>query len=506
MFNFSKIKSILEVSKMFLRLFILFLPILTIIVFALVHFGANILFQDIPFSEVIRYTLSITLIFSILFYFYALYGSNSKEVKYFYNRWLGNYFTYRLLMFIYVACIFTYLLLQSAAPQSTVPNNRTTTIVTEQTSSSNAQTSKTTTEQNSSSDTKTPTTIDQKPSLDYRTLGTIAAAFAGVIIYLVKTEENNRRNALKYTTDNRSDWMKYGRECTAQLIKNNEKFLILIDQKHLYKTINTNSASSGSGNNPDSGKILDVYQKFMSELICSLADIRENIAALKLHYNFVGGRDNVLLKLLDMHQETIIEFEPSVSNQTLNDRKLRDKIRYILNELLWHTQIYNKVEWERLKEEVSYVGNIDVRDQYIKLKMIDKREKYYFAQILQNWNMIKKDYRNYDKNLLDLSIITTYCKLIKPKTPSDVKERLDDEKQNNLYKELKSLYKVEIKQFLKYLKVIKESDFNRYISSNPKFYSSDALRNQLQEKIQNKIVPDNLDTWPEFDTQDNQNN
>lgn len=483
------------------------MPVIITTMFAIVHFIASFsysiikkyidgIFNNPTGSEVILFILYVFLFF-FLSYLLIFLLFQSKRAKYFYNRWLGDYFTYRLIVFIYAACVFTYLLLHYTSPQSASPNaNTTTTTVTEQIIYSNTKTSETTTaeqvpssitqtsestttEQNTKAS-KVPTT-NQSSSFDYRTLGTIAAAFAGVIIYLVKSEENNRKNALQYTTDNRSDWMKYGRECTAQLIKNNEKFLNLIRRKRQYDKVKNKS-----------DKYLDVYQKFMSELICSQTDIHQNITNLKLHYNFVGGRDNVLLKLLDIYREEILK---ATQNPPHSSRK---QINYILNELLWHTQIYNKVEWERLKEEVSYVGNIDVRDQYIKLKMIDKREKYYFAQILQNWDMIKSDYPRYNQGLLNLSIITTYCKLIDAKTNDGVQKRL----QNNLYKELQNLYGQEIDEFKKNL-----SSFKLDISSNPKFDSSDNLRNQLQDKIQSKIVPESLDTWPEFnaETQDTPN-
>lgn len=198
-------------------------------------------------------------------------------------------------------------------------------------------------------------------------------SISAACLTLVRNQEDkNRSAALQYITDKRIDWLKDTREITKALCKNVTYYLYEI--------------SEGNDDSKDEDKLREAYSNIM-----------EAIAGLYIRYNFSGERDQILLHLLDTVQFELAKYKIIKSNTDIQTPIVKDmqkeKIRKILELLIIHTQVYLKLEWERIKEETIYEGDINFRRKIIKEKMVKERLKLY------------KDRVNYEKRSADIENI-----------------------------------------------------------------------------------------------------
>lgn len=204
---------------------------------------------------------------------------------------------------------------------------------------------------------------------------------------MVRTQEDkSRQAALQYITEKRIDWLKDTRSMTVDLYKNATLYL--------YDDIDKFS-SNGLDNMTENDK-----KDNADKLISAYADLMGAIAGLYIRYNFKGERDQILLHILDSIQEKMSEYKERRClgrTESFNDSgNLKKDIRKLLELLMLHTQVYVKLEWERVKEETIYEGSINLRGKYIKKKMVKKRLQLY------------RDRENYDNDKKNIDILKYY--------------------------------------------------------------------------------------------------
>lgn len=204
---------------------------------------------------------------------------------------------------------------------------------------------------------------------------------------MVRTQEDkSRQAALQYITEKRIDWLKDTRSMTVDLYKNATLYL--------YDDIDKFS-SNGLDNMTENDK-----KDNADKLISAYADLMGAIAGLYIRYNFKGERDQILLRILDAIQEKMSEYKERRClgrTESFNDSgNLKKDIRKLLELLMLHTQVYVKLEWERVKEETIYEGSINLRGKYIKKKMVKKRLQLY------------RDRENYDNDKKNIDILKYY--------------------------------------------------------------------------------------------------
>lgn len=188
---------------------------------------------------------------------------------------------------------------------------------------------------------------------------------------IVKTQaDKSRLVALQYITEKRIDWLKDTRMLTVDLYKNVTIFLYMTPIYDFYKDY----------------KLRDAYGNIMA-----------SIAGLYVRYNFSGERDTILLHTLDALQKHIEECKKALMNFdeiTFNSEKTQ--IRELLELFMNHSQVYVKLEWDRVKEETIYDGSIKLRGKIIKKKMVKERgrlykkiQKYklYNGEVLEDYNI-----------------------------------------------------------------------------------------------------------------------
>lgn len=211
-----------------------------------------------------------------------------------------------------------------------------------------------------------------------------ASALAGFSTH----EDNNRQIALRYITDKRADWLNEQSNVTAELCKRVNDYILLY--------------------NLHVGKLLDENQ--CEKLITLHSEIIANITRLYLRYNFAGGRDSVILRLLRLIQEKMDLWSRSVQCNTVlslpDYDKEKDDLYKCLNLLVLHSQVYSKLEWERSKDEARYIGNMMMRSRLIKKLMTNKRLNLYKKQIEFN-----EKAEDIDMSKLDLKAV--YEELLK---------------------------------------------------------------------------------------------
>ncbi len=126
---------------------------------------------------------------------------------------------------------------------------------------------------------------------------------------------NNKRLAVEHITDKRVDWMYEVRNELSVFIA-----------KAFY--------------------IVDKYKSTVNKVPASLdyMDLNKSLAKLKLLFNIDDGRDIVIIKLLESIKDNL-----SISNNDFNFDTFIDDC----NKLTRESQIYLKLEWERVKIETS---------------------------------------------------------------------------------------------------------------------------------------------------------
>ena len=170
-------------------------------------------------------------------------------------------------------------------------------------------------------------------------------------------ESSSRQHALQYITNKRFDWLRDIRTLTSKLCGKMSLAEIYFDE--------WNGEINEEEKNKKKLMFMEKYSK-----IC------EVMAKLYLYYNFGGERDHILLLLLrklDTELKIMTEQVNSTSSRQ-SEKKDREKILKLLED---HTQVYLKLEWERIKDETKYAGNIKQRSHFIRKKMIKQRQKLY---------------------------------------------------------------------------------------------------------------------------------
>lgn len=168
---------------------------------------------------------------------------------------------------------------------------------------------------------------------------------------IIRSQEDKTRSvALQYVTDKRIVWLKDTRSLTTSLCKSVTYYLY--------------------DNNDNKEKTREAYSQIM-----------EAISGLYIRYNFSGERDQILLHLLDAVQHELEKIK-LIYNSDSNEYCIRkeiqkEKIRKILELLMLHTQVYLKLEWERVKEETIYEGDISLRKYFVKERMVKERLRLY---------------------------------------------------------------------------------------------------------------------------------
>ncbi len=195
-------------------------------------------------------------------------------------------------------------------------------------------------------------------------------------------ENTNREIAMQYITGKRLDWLKRANVLTAQLCSDLCEYIFiynnLVNNKNYYDKLN----------------------RSYSKMIFVLTD-------LYLHYNFTGGRDRKILSLIRLIENNVREFQENIEkrNDEFVHRKLKE-LEKAVDALVKHSQIYHKLEWERIKEEAHYTGNIKLRDKVIRKNMVKTRLRLYEKQVA---------FDNEDIEMDSLSLEQTYRELLSQK-------------------------------------------------------------------------------------------
>lgn len=152
-------------------------------------------------------------------------------------------------------------------------------------------------------------------------LSALISVAAGVIVsgftLLVERKNNKRLLSVQYITDKRVDWIYALREELSNYIS----FSFYFVGKYILPDLSTNES-----------------------MLKDLCRINKSIAKIRLLLNFSGERDQKILNLLGEIQNNI--------NQDSDEFKLQkfhEDIAFLTNE----SQIYLKLEWERVKLEAS---------------------------------------------------------------------------------------------------------------------------------------------------------
>lgn len=218
-------------------------------------------------------------------------------------------------------------------------------------------------------------------------IGTIITGVGVVAAYVLKSDENNRQNTLKYTTESRSKWIDDGRQLTSELSYAVSEYL------SYFSTINKGFSLK---------EFLDTFDR-----------LNKIIPALYMRFNFNGARDRILLVILNRMLNSVRDIKDEVDkNGEYGLRKVigkKEELQNLVTIFVLHLQIYYKVEWERLKREVKYVGNVNARDYYIKEKMVNLRNTYYKNQITREQAIFKD---GIPLEVIDISVFSVYLRLM----------------------------------------------------------------------------------------------
>ncbi len=190
---------------------------------------------------------------------------------------------------------------------------------------------------------------------------------AAILTGFLTHENTNRQIAMQYITGKRFDWLRRANTLTAQVCSN------ICEYVNAYRCL-----KQCENNNNNTAKPLKELNKVYSNIVYVLAE-------LYLHYNFAGGRDRVILRLIELIQDVIDEFYKEANGvnvgKKINSKDLLENLEVAVEALVRHTQIYQKLEWERIKKEANYTGNINLRDKLIRKEMVKDRLKLYKKQV-----------------------------------------------------------------------------------------------------------------------------
>ena len=164
--------------------------------------------------------------------------------------------------------------------------------------------------------------------------------------------EKDKELSLRHITEKRLDWINDTRNLTSELCKYLAKF---------------------------------VYADTDEEKLKVKAKIGGVLANLYMRYNLNDENDRVLLNLLDIIFVNVLYYGDS--------KRSRFTLINASKYLTIHSQIYFKVEWERVKLETGYSGDEEKKDAFVKNKMTDLRTNLYKQEESnsKSYNKILKD-------------------------------------------------------------------------------------------------------------------
>lgn len=238
-------------------------------------------------------------------------------------------------------------------------------------------------------------------------------------------EEKNRDVMLHYVTEKRLEWITSTRQLTADFCQYVYEYISVASQKK--DSSDTNSNSSVIPGYIVAGKKIKFWldvkhilkedkKEAKAEREKLFAQIGATLANLYMHYNFSGERDLILIKTLNSIYKTVKEFRDQYNNSAPEKTeqillKLQALIIKNLELLVAHSQVYFKVEWERIKNEALYVGEIHDRKKIIRAKLKRDRLRQYKnrSKIHDEFNNIK-DLLEIEDNLNRMSLKRTYKK------------------------------------------------------------------------------------------------
>lgn len=252
---------------------------------------------------------------------------------------------------------------------------------------------------------------------------TVAGIFslAGICISTIFAhKEKNKEAVLKYVTEKRLSWIDDTRIATADLCSEVFKYIDILPNtiinNHDFRNINISTTDLLL-----EGIDISIYEieKLKKQLNISyvlypskylvMTELRKRVekyheqqtsekayykfsnkfTLLYLKYNLKGERDKIILQILKELYNSMQELDRKLTMlrfKAINDTDLNDlyeckkNIIIDLRLLVQHTQIYLKLEWERIKNESIYDGSIKHRRKKIKKKMINDRLELYEEQ------------------------------------------------------------------------------------------------------------------------------
>ena len=193
---------------------------------------------------------------------------------------------------------------------------------------------------------------------------------ASLLALYATYENSSREHALQYITNKRFDWLRDIRSLTSKLCGKMSLAEVYFDD--------WDNAADEKDNK---------YKKKLL-FLKKVSEINEVMSCLYLYYNFCGERDHILLLLLknlDKELDNMIQY---IAAQR-KEKPSKDDRKKILKLIEDHTQVYLKLEWERIKDETKYVGNIKHRSHFIKKKMVKQRLNLY-----EKKNRFENDFEN----------------------------------------------------------------------------------------------------------------
>ena len=222
-------------------------------------------------------------------------------------------------------------------------------------------------------------------------------------------KEKNKEAVLKYVTEKRLSWIEDTRKVTADLCAEVYRYVDIVPNiNEINLLIKCNSLSDSNFNKyiseeerelnitPIRSKIFDILYgrliKYNEQEDSKKAyySFSNKYTLLYLRYNLNGERDGIILQVLRELYKSMRELDEKLTKVSLNELSYsniselydsKESIMVILRLLVQHTQIYLKLEWERIKYESIYDGNVKHRRKKIKNKMEKERLELYKGQL-----------------------------------------------------------------------------------------------------------------------------
>lgn len=155
--------------------------------------------------------------------------------------------------------------------------------------------------------------------------------------------QNNKALKLQHITDKRIDWMYTVRNITSEYIG------LILYSEHQYRFAGKDIPT-------------EIYR-----------DINEKTAKMRLFYNFAGFIDK---KILDV----VADINRNIGNKEYKSQKILDKVELLTK----YSQVYFKLEWERVKME-TYQNLLDEEEEF------KKKIDYELEKLLIKYSEYLKD-------------------------------------------------------------------------------------------------------------------